>query len=204
MEKPFLKPIMIAGPTCTEKTELIQALIKEFPDVFALARLTTTQKDDEWDYRVADDFDMRAHLANKARSQIGSNVGSKRGLNRIGSGAGSQVQSFRAQKDPGKKKAAAALPTMPEVHEGDDDSEGGGRQGTPDILDIPYELEARRNIVSDEEFDAMIKRSEFLEHHKDLFKHEMVRQRPCTYSMRPPRDPGWCCDMGEAGAKVYG
>ena len=65
VEKPFLKPVMIAGPSCTEKTELIHMLVKEFPDVFGFATLTTTQREDEWEHRVADDFDVRSMYANK-------------------------------------------------------------------------------------------------------------------------------------------
>jgi guanylate kinase len=47
VEKPFLKPVVIAGPTTTERTALMEELVREFPDVFAFPRLTTTRRPDE-------------------------------------------------------------------------------------------------------------------------------------------------------------
>ncbi|GMH36176.1 hypothetical protein BSKO_04044 [Bryopsis sp. KO-2023] len=42
VEKPFLKPVLICGPTTGEKEILIKKLITEFPDVFGLPRRHTT------------------------------------------------------------------------------------------------------------------------------------------------------------------
>lgn len=43
VEKPFLKPVLICGPTTGEKEILIQRLLSEFPDVFGLPRCHTTK-----------------------------------------------------------------------------------------------------------------------------------------------------------------
>lgn len=43
VEKPFLKPVLICGPTTGEKEVLIQRLLGEFPDVFGLPRCHTTK-----------------------------------------------------------------------------------------------------------------------------------------------------------------
>lgn len=42
VEKPFLKPVLICGPTTGEKGILIERLVSEFPDVFGLPRRHTT------------------------------------------------------------------------------------------------------------------------------------------------------------------
>lgn len=43
VEKPFLKPVVITGPTTGERRALMEQLVREFPDVFAYPRHTTTR-----------------------------------------------------------------------------------------------------------------------------------------------------------------
>lgn len=53
VEKPFLKPVLITGPSTGERLRLMELLVHEFPDVFAFPRYTTTKPDnDEALYRV--------------------------------------------------------------------------------------------------------------------------------------------------------
>lgn len=71
-----------------------------------------------------------------------------------------------------------------------EDSEAGSSidavpDDAPEITDIPYELEPGRNIVTDEEFDELVSKGEFLEHHKELFKHELVTG-PAACTSPPP------------------
>ncbi|PNH05620.1 Adenylate kinase, chloroplastic [Tetrabaena socialis] len=42
VEKPFLKPVIITGPSTGERRILMEQLVHEFPDVFAYPRYTTT------------------------------------------------------------------------------------------------------------------------------------------------------------------
>ncbi|KAK9808730.1 hypothetical protein WJX72_002676 [[Myrmecia] bisecta] len=44
VEKPFLKPVIIAGPSAGDKQQLINMLVSEFPDVFGFARVHTTEQ----------------------------------------------------------------------------------------------------------------------------------------------------------------
>ncbi|GIL93290.1 hypothetical protein Vretimale_15687 [Volvox reticuliferus] len=43
VEKPFLKPVVITGPTTGERRAIMEQLVREFPDVFAYPRHTTTK-----------------------------------------------------------------------------------------------------------------------------------------------------------------
>lgn len=43
VERPFLKPILIAGPVAGEKAVLLQTLADEFPDVFAFPAVVTDE-----------------------------------------------------------------------------------------------------------------------------------------------------------------
>ncbi|EFJ40819.1 adenylate kinase [Volvox carteri f. nagariensis] len=43
VEKPFLKPVVITGPTTGERRAIMEQLVHEFPDVFAYPRYTTTK-----------------------------------------------------------------------------------------------------------------------------------------------------------------
>lgn len=53
VEKPFLKPVLISGPNTGERKQLMELLVREFPDVFAFPRYTTTKpENDEALYRV--------------------------------------------------------------------------------------------------------------------------------------------------------
>jgi hypothetical protein len=42
VEKPALKPVVVSGPDMKQRRALLLMLEKEFPDVFAFPRLTTT------------------------------------------------------------------------------------------------------------------------------------------------------------------
>lgn len=43
VERPFLKPILVAGPVAGEKAALLQTLADEFPDVFAFPAIITDE-----------------------------------------------------------------------------------------------------------------------------------------------------------------
>lgn len=47
VEKPFLKPVLVAGPHTGERRALMEALVREFPDVFAFPVMHTTRQPDE-------------------------------------------------------------------------------------------------------------------------------------------------------------
>ena len=43
VQAPFLKPFLVTGPETGERSGLLQALVDEFPDVFAFARAVSDQ-----------------------------------------------------------------------------------------------------------------------------------------------------------------
>ena len=49
VEEPDIKPVAIVGPTTTEKQELIQSLVEEFPEVFGFAKQYTTRPVEDGD-----------------------------------------------------------------------------------------------------------------------------------------------------------
>lgn len=57
VEKPFLKPVILAGPNVGERRKLLEMLAEEFPDVFAFPRQHTTRPTHEHLHHVGVDGD---------------------------------------------------------------------------------------------------------------------------------------------------
>ena len=95
-----------------------------------------------------------------------------RSASKVSKGSAKSMKSKASMK--GASKAQRGGAGLPGIKENSVVSKSEAGTSDLDIGNIPYELEPRRNIVTDEEFDEMVKKGEFLEHHKDLFKHELV------------------------------
>jgi hypothetical protein len=186
VEKPFLKPVIIAGPHTGERSALMHRLAEEFPDVFAFPRAHTTH-DPEWERRahVAADggsgflrclisrerervhqcpFDNPPFFTNRTqpiRHQPGDELGLPDGATSI---------RYRSPRHPDSR---------------DGSSSGGGGGGHGDMSgasdqqeELPATNLAPPPVVLDrEEFDAYVSGGKFLEWHPDLFCHPLATHR---------------------------
>lgn len=78
VERPFLKPILVAGPAAGEKAALLQTLADEFPDVFAFPAVVTDEPEgppeDPGDARCGAVLLWRELRAHYRRSMCGCTV----------------------------------------------------------------------------------------------------------------------------------
>ncbi|KAG1679244.1 hypothetical protein FOA52_009273 [Chlamydomonas sp. UWO 241] len=167
VEKPFLKPVVVAGPTTRERADLMCALVTEFPDVFAFPQLTTSKPSNEQDmFRVTASEQLAEfeEAQAKARRRI----------------PGSTSNTTSSAMTP-----HGSMPVSP--HKADHHRPGGALSPMPGPLieETEEDMEAEAAaalypepiVMTDDEFDAAISNGELLEHHGDLFKHEMVTYR---------------------------
>lgn len=169
MEKPFLKPVILAGPNTGERRKLLEMLVGEFPDVFAWPGQHTTRPPDEHASHVGVDGDELQLVTDKPgttpRVDVSSNSGD---ISLVGTGP------------VGRDKLTS--PTQP--YGSCETGEGGTSNGEApdDNADTSQVLGPPPVVLGKEEFENAAASGKFLESHTDLFKHQMVTHKH-GYSM---------------------
>lgn len=164
VEKPFLKPVILAGPHVGERRKLLEMLAEEFSDVFAFPRQHTTRPPDEHLHHIGVDGDELQLLTEKsgttprsarrpAETSISDDESSTGAPN--GSKAASQATAAAAGAGPG---------------------EGGDKNGQ-DHMGGSLVLGLAPVVMSKDEFEAAANAGKFLEVHADLLKHPLVAHR---------------------------
>lgn len=127
--------------------------VREFPDVFALPKLTTTRPRDELDrYRVTP-AEIRAEMEANAKPKRRTTAG-------VAGGSGTSPLSGALYGGMGPE----------ELEEEDGDTAAARR---PHALGTDNEIIT----VTSEQFDDAIRSGKLLEYHSDLFKHPLVTHR---------------------------
>ncbi len=164
VEKPFLKPVIISGPTTGERSKLIEQLVTEFPDVFAFPRLTTTRPLDEASQHALTPSELEAARAEHAAA--------------LAAARGEPAPSLVASPGPGDGPGGSGGGEWPGADDGGaSDSQGAGGAGAVDAAKNKSEVFPDAISVTSAEFDAAVSSGALLEYHTELFKHEMVTHR---------------------------
>ena len=148
VEKPFLKPVVISGPTTGERAALMEQLVREFPDVFAFPQLTTTRRRNQdilHSISTEELAVMRAPPAGRSRAS-----------------------------SPARSGTAGSLPSAATPGGGVSPAPPEAILEEPLVEESPYPESA---VLSPDEFDAAVRSGDLVEHHAELFKHSMVTHR---------------------------
>lgn len=192
VEKPFLKPVVLAGPSTGERRKLLEMLVAEFPEVFAWPRQHTTRPPDEHADHIGVDCDELQLVTDKPSTtpRLGgaSSAGMLDGLGPAGTTAGMERGNSSAiseQKAPG---------SAADSKNGSSDADAGGSSSNPASRDnslqdksLQVVLGPPPVVLSKDEFEATAAGGKFLEWHADLFKHKLVTHKH-GYSMEHVRE----------------
>lgn len=175
MEKPFLKPVILAGPNTGERRKLLEMLVAEFPDVFAWPRQHTTCPSDEHASHVGVDGDELHLVTDKPGATPRFGVSSDRGdiLSVVGTGpAGMDELTRPAQQNGSCGTGEGSI------------SNGAGSDNN---ADQSHMLGPPPVVLGKEDFETAAANGKFLESHSDLFKHKLVTHKH-GYSMEHVRE----------------
>ncbi|GAX74660.1 hypothetical protein CEUSTIGMA_g2108.t1 [Chlamydomonas eustigma] len=177
VEKPFLKPVIISGPSTGERTALLEQLVREFPDVFAFPQLTTTRHMDELEQHLVSKEELTIIKAPPVvRTRTATPVQAPRGgaaaatgisldgpgglaAGIEGSGEGSDTQPHADQSEGSKPSSLLEAATQPSLIKRD-------KSLYPDPI-----------VLTSEEFEEATRNGSLLEHHQDLFLHPSITRR---------------------------
>jgi hypothetical protein len=188
VEKPFLKPVVLAGPNTGERRKLLEMLVAEFPDVFAWPRMHTTLPPNEQARHMGADGDELQLVTDKP--------GCTPRLGGEGQhGFGDAVEGVEAVRETAACAAGAATAAVESgVAAGSASCQtgaaGGGCTGSSSSSsngDRSSVLEPEPVVMGREEFEAAAAAGGFLEAHADLFKHKLATHRH-AYSMEHVRE----------------
>lgn len=157
VEKPFLKPVILAGPNIGERRKLLEMLAAEFPDVFAFPRQHTTRPPDEHRHHVGEDGDELQLLTDKPDETPRNGPTAADGNSPDGLSEAVESKTPVQQSAVGDGQAS--------------DSTDRTHESSTDGLADSQVLGPPPVVMTKEEFDSAVHAGTFLEHHADLFKH---------------------------------
>lgn len=169
VEKPFLKPVILAGPHTGERRRLLEMLVEEFPDVFALPRQYTTRPPDLHSMHVGVDGDELQLVAEQKGSRPHSAAAGPEG------GAAGQADATAAASADhctGTSGSQAATSGGSGGGDGSCSGDDGGGASKPAAVLLPPP-----RVLSKEAFEAAVASGQLLEHHADLFTHPLAAHR---------------------------
>lgn len=178
VEKPFLKPVILSGPHTGERRRLLEMLVEEFPDVFALPRQHTTRPPDLHSKHVGVDGDELQLVSEQKGSRPHSAAAGVQGspADAAGAPAAGDHPSSSAEVT-----ADGSLTAGGSVSAGSSSADGGGDECSS-TSKTAVELLPPPRVLSKEEFEAAVSSGQLLEHHADLFTHPLAVHRH-GYSM---------------------
>jgi hypothetical protein len=186
VEKPFLKPVVLAGPNTGERRKLLEMLVAEFPDVFAWPRMHTTLPPNEQARHMGADGDELQLVTDKpgctprlgAKGQHGFGDAAE-GSEALRDTAASAADAATAAAESGGAAGSASCQKGA--------ADGGCTGSSSSNGDRSSVLEPEPVVMGREEFEAAAAAGGFLEAHADLVKHKLATHRH-AYSMEHVRE----------------
>lgn len=159
-----------------ERTRLVELLVREFPDVFAFPRPTTTRPANERDLFALSAAELAAHEAEKAQKEAAKAAAAAGPPLPIPPGSPNSRPIT-----PGSPLRSARTTMSGQGGVGGAGSEAGGAEGEQKEGEAQEPLETplypEPNYVSSQEFDELVAQGKLLEHHTDLFTHPLATHR---------------------------